>query len=326
MILARNILLFTLVEDDIPTNHIWDIFYHPKVGEHAFGLIASQSRKLLELSPTPEAWRQSKYDPFLKFVDASSLTELRRFWTFYAGFPHLPSDRLEKLRKEHEAMSKLMSGRARTAVNGGASRSAAGMWREAMGPVNEQFAHYWEHGTTATTNKEIKKTTKLNPTFCYSVLGETFAIHQNTFPQGYHFAPVFTPLEFDPAGPATTSAMAKAKQQFKAGCTTFQSSRRADSIILRFFVGDALAICRALNLYNRTQDPKTGEFAAPWRATPIDLSEHATSSPAAPATYDVIDSSTLASQLGLVNVLLVSQPLLKNNPVTQAVLYTELFL
>ncbi|KAF8595632.1 hypothetical protein BDV93DRAFT_97478 [Ceratobasidium sp. AG-I] len=323
-VLARNLLLYTLIEDDTPSNHLWDIFYHPKLSDHTFGLIASQSRKLLELSQSPETWRQSKYDSFLKFVDASSLVELRRLWTSYAEFPDLPSDRLEKLQKEYKSMSEYKSHRAKTTIDMGMSRSAAGMWREAMKPVTEQFGHYWEHGTIATTNKEIKKTTRLNPTFCYSVLGETFAVYEDTFPQGYHFASAFTPLEFDPVGPTTNSAMAKAKQQFKAGCTAFQASRSASSIILRFFVGDALALCRALDLFNRTQDPHTGEFASPWRATPIDISEQSTSSPAVPSSFDVIDFSTLAPQLGLVNVLLVSQPLLKKHPTSQAVLYTDM--
>lgn len=322
--LARNILLFTLIEEDTPSNHLWDIFYHPKLGDHAFRLISTHCRKLAELAETPEAWRQSKYDSFIKLVDASSLAELRRLWTLYAKFPDLSSDRMEKLQKEHEAMSKRISGQAKTSVNMEPSRSAAGAWREAMKPMNEQFAHYWEHGTTVTTNKEIKKTTKLNPTFCYSFLGETFDIYPNTFPEGYHFAPAFTPIESDPVGPSGGSAIAKAKQQFKAGCSAFQEFCRASSIILRFFVGDALALCRALNLYNKTKDPRTGEFSAPWRATPIDLSEHAISFPAAPDSYDVIDFSTLASELGLVNVLVVSQPLLKKQPVSQAVLYTEM--
>ncbi|KAF8597114.1 hypothetical protein BDV93DRAFT_39541 [Ceratobasidium sp. AG-I] len=117
--------------------------------------------------------------------------------------------------------------------------------------------------------------------------------------------------------------MVKAKQRFKAGCVAFHEPRRASSVILRFFVGNAPALRRALDLYNRTRGPKTGEFSAPWRATPIDLSELVTSSPAAPDLFDVVDFSMLATQLGLVNVLLVAQPLLKKRPASQAVLYTD---
>ncbi|KAG8734682.1 hypothetical protein FRC11_003776, partial [Ceratobasidium sp. 423] len=150
-----------------------------------------------------------------------------------------------------------------------------------------------------------------------------FDIDLNTFPRGYHFAPAFTPLVSDPAGPATNSAMAKAKQQFKAGLSALQMSRKANSIILRFFVGDALALCRALNHYAKTQKTDTQEFTTPWRATTIDLSEHAASSPPAPLSFDVIDWSSLDTDLGIFNILLASQPLLKKRPASQAVLYTD---
>ncbi|CAE6464709.1 unnamed protein product [Rhizoctonia solani] len=323
-ILARNILLFTLLEDDVPSNHIWDVFYHFKIGDHAFGLIKSQSRKLLELTESLESWRQSEYGSFLKMVTASSLLELREYWTQYADFSELPPDRIKKLQEKYAVSAKQIPERAKTHLNGQVTRSAANSWREAAKPVNAQYAHYWEHGTTVTTSKELKKTTKLNPTFFYSSLGEGFDVYTNTFPQGYHFSPAFTPLLSDPAGPATTSAMAKAKQQFKAGLSAFQMSRKANSVILRFFVGDALALCRALSQYARSQKTDTQEFTSPWRATTIDLSEHAASSPPAPLCFDVIDFSTLGSELGILNTLLVGQPLLKKRPASQAVLYTDL--
>ncbi|CCO37461.1 hypothetical protein BN14_11617 [Rhizoctonia solani AG-1 IB] len=257
-------------------------------------------------------------------VTATSLSELRSFWTKYSSFSDLPADELDKFQKEYDSLSKLMSGRAKRGINYDASRSAANSWREAAKPVNEQYAHYWEHGSTFTTSKELKKVTKLNPTFCYSSLGDHFDIDLNTFPRGYHFAPAFTPLVSDPAGPATNSAMAKAKQQFKAGLSAFQASRTENSITLRFFVGDALALCRALDQYAKSRNTDTQEFTSPWRATTIDLGEHAASSPPAPLSFDIIDFASLGSELGLFNALVVGQPLLKKQPASQAVLYTEL--
>lgn len=324
--LARDIILYTLLEDDISPNHIWEIVYHPKLTEHALGLLVSHCQKLSELAESPTTWRQSKYGSFIKMVDAASLSALRQIWTQYAQFPNLPLDRHEKLQKEFEAMSSQISGRAGVGVNPHLSQSAAGMWREAVKPVDDQFRHYWAHGTTATTQKEIKKTTRLNPSFCYSADGETFNVDRITFPAGYHFAPAFTPLVFDPVGPETNSAMAKAKQQFKAGCLAFQVSRKADSIVLRYFVGDAIMFCRALALYNKTKNPHTGEFKSHWQATPIDLTEHIASSPPAPDSFDVIECSTLSIGVGLFNLLLVGQPLLKKNPASHSVLYTEMLL
>ncbi|KEP44925.1 putative MYND finger protein, partial [Rhizoctonia solani 123E] len=235
-------------------------------------------------------------------------------------------DRRERLQKKFEETSSRVSARAGRGINPQLSQSAVGMWPDAVSPVSDQFNHFWVHGTTATANKDIEKTTRLNPTFCYSAHGEAFNINKTAFPVGYHFAPAFTPLVFDPAGPITDSAMVKAKQQFKAGCLAFQASRKANSIIFRYFVGDAVMFCRALALYNKTKKPQTGEFKSHWRATPIDLTEHTTSSPPAPDSFDVIECSTLAMKLGLFNLLLVGQPLLKKSPASQSVLYTEMLL
>ncbi|CAE6462474.1 unnamed protein product [Rhizoctonia solani] len=324
--LARDIILFTLLEDDVSPNHIWEIIYHLKLTEHALGLLISHSRKLSELAASPETWRQSKYGSFIKMVDAASLSALRHIWTQYAEFPELPFYRHEKLQKELDKMSGRILAKAKGGVNPHLSQSAAGMWQDAVQPVNDQFSHYWVHGTTATANKEIKKATRLNPTFCYSAHGEAFNIDEIVFPVGYHFAPASTPLVFDPAGPATNSAMTKAKQQFKAGCLAFQASRKASSIVFRYFAGDAIMLCCALALYKKTNNPQTGEFKSHWQATPIDLTEHVISSPSAPDSFDVIECSTLSIRVGLFNLLLVGQPLLKKNPASQSVLYTEMLL
>ncbi|CAE6436097.1 unnamed protein product [Rhizoctonia solani] len=227
-------------------------------------------------------------------VDSASLFELRYIWSRYAEFPNLAPERHEKLQNEFEAISARISAEARSGVIPHLSQSAAGMWRDAVKPVSDQFGHYWVHGTTATTNKEIKKTTKLNPAFCYSAHEETFNVDHITFPVGYHFASAFTPLAFDPAGPTTNSAMTKAKQQFKAGCVAFQASRKADSIIFRYFTGDPII--------------------------------QVACSPPAPSSFDIIECSTLPIRVGLFNLLLAGQPLLKKNPASQSVLYTEMLL
>ncbi|KAG9098372.1 hypothetical protein FS749_003955 [Ceratobasidium sp. UAMH 11750] len=323
-VLARNIMVFTLLEDDMSSNVVWDIFYHFKLTEHVFGVLTNHARKLVELSETIETWRASKYGSFLKFVDGHSLVELRRYWTFYAEFPDLPSDRLAKLKSQQTASSSEIAGRLRGNVNVAMSRSATILWRDAAKSVSDQFGQYWKNGTTATTNKDIQKTTTLNPTFCYSsTWGEAFDIYDNTFPQGYHFAPAFALVEVDPVGSNVTSAMAKAKQQFKATCLALQASRKAAAITLRFFVGDAIALCKAFGAYAKSSNPKTELFTAPWYAAPIDLTEHVTSSPSGPVSFDIIDTSLLAGLLGMINILLITQPLLKKQPASQAIMYMD---
>ncbi|KAG8783457.1 hypothetical protein FRC12_019698, partial [Ceratobasidium sp. 428] len=325
-VLARNLILFTLLDDDLSASTIWDIFYHFKLSEHVVGVLSTHARKLVKLSESSKTWNESKYGQFLKFVDGSSLSDIRRYWTSYAEFQNISSIRLAKLITEQGALSNLAKELLNSRRNIGASRSASVVWNEALQPVSEQYGQYWQNGTTATTNKDINKTALLNATFCYSqAYGETFiGVPNITFPQGFHFAPAFVPIEFDPVGSNVTSAMAKAKQQFKAACLALQASRKANALTLRFFVGDALALCKALNLYARSGEPRTQMFTAPWRAAPVDLTEHATSGPKAPLSFDIIDTSMLARSLGIVNLLLVTQPLLKKRAPSQAVLYMSL--
>ncbi|KAG9119096.1 hypothetical protein FRC07_006062, partial [Ceratobasidium sp. 392] len=316
-ILARNIVLFTLLNDGISPTTVWDIFYHLKLTEHVASILSGHARNLVNLSETTQTWIKSKYGSFVKFVDERSLSEVRRYWISYAEFPNLSSIRLDKLNKEQAAMSAALTKILKTKQNIGISRSATVVWDEASQSVSDQFGQYWKHGTTATTNKDIQKTTLLNPMFCYSqAYGETFSGVPNiTFPQGFHFAPAFVSVEVDPVGSNVTTAMAKAKQQFKASCAALEAFRKAGALTLRFF---------ALNQYVKTGDPQTEVFAAPWRAAPIDLTEHTASEPKAPLSFDIIDTSTLVRSLGMVNLLLASQPLLKKQTLSQAVLYMDL--
>ncbi|KAG8720489.1 hypothetical protein FRC09_009496 [Ceratobasidium sp. 395] len=325
-VLARNIIVFTMLEAGIPSTVVWEVFYHFRISTHVAGVLAAHAGELAAMSETCETWSLSKYGGFIKLVDSSSLSELRRFWIFYADFPNISSLQLDKL--ENEQISRTSSLLNWLNGNGyyNASRSATVVRTDSWRSISNHYGQYWKNGTTATTSKEIKKATHLNSTFCYSrAYGETFnGVPSITFPHSFHFAPAFVPIELDPVGSNVTSAMAKAKQQFKASCLALEASRKAGALTLRFFVGDALALCKALNMFTKTGNPKTELFTAPWRAAPIDLTGHKAPGLQAPVFFDVIDASTLANTLGIVNILLATQPLLKKQPESQAVVYTDL--
>ncbi|KAG9122150.1 hypothetical protein FRC07_001603 [Ceratobasidium sp. 392] len=286
-----KIILFTLLEDGVSSGAVWDIFYHFKLSEHTSGVLANHVRKLTELSESPETWNASKYGSFIKLVDRESLSELHRYWVLYSEFPKLPSHRLDRLKKQQTTISDELLERLQSSVNGGASRSATIFWRDAV-----------------------------------DIHGKAFKIYRSTFPQGFHFAPAFAPVEMDLVGSNVTSAIAKAKQQFKASCLALQASRKAGTLTLRFLVGDAMALCKALDRFGKSGEPRTEVFAAPWRAAPIDLTEHSAPSSKAPTAFDVIDTSLLVGILGALNILLATQPLLKKRPASQAVMYMDIAL
>ncbi|KAG9089693.1 hypothetical protein FRC06_001426 [Ceratobasidium sp. 370] len=116
------------------------------------------------------------------------------------------------------------------------------------------------------------------------------------------------------------------KQQFKAWRDAFRTSRAAGAITIRFFSGEAIAFCRALDVFASTGRTATGVYVSTWRASQIGLDELSTGQHPAPTSFDVVDTSNLTDHLGLLNLLLVTRPLLKANPASQSVLYTETLL
>ncbi|EUC54441.1 MYND finger protein [Rhizoctonia solani AG-3 Rhs1AP] len=327
-ILARNILMFSLLEDgDETTECIWDIFYHFKIDDDTGRVIERQSQKLYDSAQNIHSWRHSRHGSFLKMVDTKTLAGLRLYWSCYANYSGLPPDRKDSLFKEQIELSKSIA--VKDNVTTAPSRSAGMAWLHALLPVSELFRSYWETGTTYTQAGDISRAKNLNPTFLYYRYGETFNPHYASFPEGFHLMPAFAPIAEDPVGllPQTgPGAIIKSKQQFKAWCASFHSSRAANTLTIRFYCGDALSFCHALNSFRLTGNPSTTFPTSIHKASNIILDELSASIPTAPLLFDVIDTSNLTDHVGLLNLLIVAPPLLKQDPLSQSVLYTETLL
>ncbi|KAG9101414.1 hypothetical protein FS749_007221 [Ceratobasidium sp. UAMH 11750] len=316
-ILARNVILLTLLDDGAPVDSVWDIFYHFQIGDVALSLLVRHCHKLLAISSSPQNWRESPYGSFLKFFDARTLDELRRHWSLYAEFPKLRKVTLNKFREQKDCISTSVLERREVLFVASlmASRSAGPLLPRAVGPVTEALVKYWKTGTIHQRPEDIKKARHLNPTFIYSLSGEMFNIHYGTFPQGSHFAPVLAPLA--PKQPGFTRML-----QFNTWVRAFQASRKSNAINIWLYAGDALAFCHALREHSRTGRASTNMPIAPWRAAQIDFNQ-ITADHTPPSAFDIIDTSNLTDHLGLLNILVGAQPLLKIQPVSQSVLYTE---
>ncbi|KDN42595.1 hypothetical protein RSAG8_06738, partial [Rhizoctonia solani AG-8 WAC10335] len=330
-ILARNILMFSLLEDgDVTTECIWDSFYHFKIDGRTAHVIERHSQKLYHCAQNVHIWRQSRYGSFLKMADTKTLIQLRLHWKCYADFSGLIPGRKDRLLKEQIELSKSISIAVENNVNASPSRSAGMVWLDALLPVSELFRKYWQTGTTYTQDSDISSATNLNPTFLYYRYGETFNPHYGSFPQGFHLMPAFAPIAEDPVGslPKTGSAaINKSRQQFKAWCASFRASRAASAITMRFYCGDALAFCHALNSFKLTGNSSTGFPTSIHKiASNIILDELAASIPTAPLAFDVIDTSNLTDHVGLLNLLTATPSLLKQGSSSPSVLYTETLL
>ncbi|KAG8782474.1 hypothetical protein FRC12_020788 [Ceratobasidium sp. 428] len=323
-ILARNILLFTLLEDNQPIDQIWDIFYHFKISDQASATLTRQSQRLYDLANDIETWQQSLYGSFIKFVDTRTLAQLRKYWKSYADFPDLPSDRLDKLLQEQLNASE--SALKKNSPGMKASLSAGMFWAQVAIPVNKLFKRYWQTGTVLAQEGDVQVATALNPTFVYSAAGETFDLNNSTFAHGFHLASAVAPIHSNSSVTvalgveiAITNTM---MQQFKAWADAFRAARAAKVITLRFYSGEALVFCRALDRFASTNNPVTGMFVSQWCASQIhfDVSNIGTSP--APVAFDVIDTSNLTDSLDILNLLIATRPILKDSTSSQSVLYT----
>ncbi|KAG8720239.1 hypothetical protein FRC09_009876, partial [Ceratobasidium sp. 395] len=323
-ILARNILLFTLLEDNQPIDQIWDIFYHFKIGNQASATLTRQSQHLYNIAKDIETWQKSLYGSFIKLVDTRTLAQLREYWKSYADFPDLPTDRLDRLLQEQINTSE--SALKQNSLGMKASLSAGMLWAQVAMPVNKLFKRYWQTGTIFDQDGDVQVATVLNPTFIYSAAGETFDLNSNTFPHGFHLGSAVAPIHSDSsvtvAPKVETAIVDTMMQQFKAWADAFRAARAAEVITLRFYSGEALAFCRALDRFASTSNPVTGVFVSQWCASQIHFDAPNTGTFPAPVAFDVIDTSTLTDSLDILNLLIAARPILKDSTSPQSILYT----
>ncbi|TFK33596.1 hypothetical protein BDQ12DRAFT_766428 [Crucibulum laeve] len=318
-VLARNVLLFTMIADDLSSATIWNIFFHFRLDKVSHSTLVEQCKKLIELSETPKKWNASPYASSLRMCTDYSLAELRRHWMLYVDMQGLPKSRLAAISDAFERQSK--RNLKKYSANLSASRSLGPIWFRGGNVVSESFRNFWKNGVTFVDGKSITSATLLNPTFVYSLGGEGCSLHYGTDPLiPFHLAPLFANTK----GAVSTSEFVKAaKAEFTDWCLSYRKSYISSSpAIVRFFVGEATAVCRSLHMFHNAGTLKLGVPVAQWKTQVIQLNkDEYTVSGGAPASFNVIHTSNLEDHIGLLNVLIASIPLLSQE--ASSVLYAE---
>ncbi|KAI5830259.1 hypothetical protein K523DRAFT_416042 [Schizophyllum commune Tattone D] len=309
-ILARNVLLFTLLADTDKGSDtaIWEIFYHLRISGPSLALLQRHCFKLLAVSESLEQWSGSSYAKFVKPRTEHTLHDMRRFWFKYATAtfftPTLKQQMRETLAK---GMQEVIDGCENMADVQTASLSAGLFWEQMFqtGMAGKHYAHYWKHGVVG--GSSIKAATEVNPTFMYTELGSGFTLHYGSDPiLGFHLAGLFAPIEGRPAQPDIAGVGAYVQREFVGWCAAFRTCLTSSvKFVIRPYVGDALSFCRALA-------GGGGQSVSPFDGRPIELDSANDDPP--PRTYNVIDTSNIADHIGFFNVLTVSVPLLRQSP------------
>ncbi|KDQ54528.1 hypothetical protein JAAARDRAFT_135381 [Jaapia argillacea MUCL 33604] len=317
-VLARNVLLFTMVADGESYLTIWNIFYHFKIDRHSHDVLVKQCKKLVAMSDTIQHWKSSPYAPFLKMCTDYTLAELRRHWGLYADMHELPQKRVDSVREAFDKQSR--ASRENITLIFSTSRSCGPLSTQGISVVSDQFMNYWKTGVTFTDQADIADANILNPTFAYSLGGEGYHVHYGTDPLiSFHLAAL---LGNGGGSASVPDAVACAKSQFKMWCLAFRSSVASTShLCIRCIVGEATVVCRTLHAHSLTGTLNVNLPIAPWKGEVLRLGADEYQRGIAPVTFNVIDTSNLDDHIALLNVLVTSIPLLSSEPAS--VLYAE---
>ncbi|KAJ6581191.1 hypothetical protein B0H19DRAFT_930096 [Mycena capillaripes] len=323
-VIARNVLLFTLIYDEHPCEHIWNIFYHIKIDKSSCSLLFSQCRKLLGLCKDLESWQQSSYSRFLKFFSRYTLSQVHHYLGLYTQTETYPRAKHDQLfacfAREFEAHY----GPHPDGIIPNTAKSAGPFATEVVRMLTRHFYHYWKTGTVSRSTTDIKAATFVNPTFVYSdsftpsLVGDRCSLHYGAYPlEGFHLAAAFL-TSSSPKTITEGQLIACARSQLYDWCSSFRTTVSQKSVTITLFMGDALALCQKLTLLRNASDIRL--YVSPWRTTELVLDGDCDVSRAL-TSFDTIDTSNLVDHLGVLNVLIAAVPLLAHCPT--AVLYTE---
>lgn len=290
---------------------IWNLFYDLYLDESSNALLNKQSRKLYEFASSEESWHNSIYGHFIRVCSSDTLAELRRYWSYYFNFEKLSPQRKKNI---VNAFKVNINAKGKSFILSSA-RSAGPLFAHAIELTAEHFDHYWLTGLSSPDPKDAPSATYINPTMTKIQFGEGFVVHYGTHPlMAFPLAEAFVPLKGSNQYKISSHTLFDlAKRQFTDWCTSFKKCVTVKKVILRFFAGDALGFCHALNQFNIMKGSNGCVYTSPWKAVPLILHSGDYECPGvnkAPMSFEVIDTSNLIDHLGMLNLLVGTIPLL----------------
>ncbi|KAK0443908.1 uncharacterized protein EV420DRAFT_1575331 [Desarmillaria tabescens] len=286
-ILARNILLFTLLVDTKADNiEIWNIFYHFYLDNASIQRLWDQCSTLVRASQSLESWQNSPYSSAIRMCTDHTLQVLHNQWALYLNTKSMSEGERARRKKQFCFEAESIAQR---------EHSISPCWSAGPDVTTEHFKNFWHTGVMMSETHSTSLP-HMNPTFLYSLQGDTFNVHYATDP-----IRAFHPRLVRRTGPPTMESVIRAaKTQFSQWSQAFRDTVAEGAIILRFFNGDALALCDALQELRRSGTTLTSVGTSYWTGTP-------------PSCYNVIDTSNLSDHLGDMNILAGTVPLLRKD-------------
>ncbi|KAH6869719.1 hypothetical protein BKA70DRAFT_1171851 [Coprinopsis sp. MPI-PUGE-AT-0042] len=324
-VLARNVLLFTMIIDEKPFDLLWNTFFHFRIEKKTRSGLIAQCNKLIELSESLDSWSASEYGQRLRMCTKYTLSELRRHWRLYVDMSDLPEDKLKAIHTTFKRFSTENAQKTPATI----LRSTGPLIAQSVSACLGSFPNFWKTGTTFTDARRIADATEVNPTFVYSLGDDVISFHYGTDPLiPFHLAPVLANAKRTLGLSDITDAC---REQFKSWCNAYRASQSSKfPPFVRFFVGDAISTSHALRAYNSTGAHRLGIPVAQWKTTLISLDPeeyvNCEGLDCAPSSFNVIHTSNLEDHIGLLNVLISSIPILSPSPFSTIYSESILFL
>ncbi|KAI0886802.1 uncharacterized protein GGS22DRAFT_117733 [Annulohypoxylon maeteangense] len=324
-VIARNVLLFTLLLDGTNADALWDVYFHLRISEKSKTLIKDQAQKIVSLSNSLDEWSRGHYGSVLKFCDANSLQQTRQVWIKYASSQSKSAASFEEDLQRARRLTKLATGKSdgQPDIILTGLRSAAPLSRQSATEIPKVREHFWKHGTLAKSDEA----TIPNPMFSATLSTNTL-LHYGTDPVlGFHLATAIANLA--PASPLlpkkgndmVMNIVTAAKTQFSAWVAAFQNTPET-RLNIRFTISDALSFSHALQVISTSERKSTNIFQKHFDVAAIEFDTKAYNKKnSAPTRFDVIDTSNLADHIGTLNLLVAALPLLK--PSASSALWIE---
>jgi hypothetical protein len=274
--------------------------------------IRLHSIKLGALSESLDKWKTGPYKA-LDIGTAETLRQLHRYWLKCSQTPtRKVYEQTQTAMREVFSKLKAEDDELVIAPLIRSFGPDAGLWQCI---ASSHICEYWTFGVADTLDSP--KQPICNPLFLYSsVAGDQFAIHKNTHPLSvFNLGMISVREPFDPSDryndakrikESMPKVLLNAKEQFRTWCEAFKTAE----ISLQFVIGDPMAFCYALLKQDAPQHVQfITNYSAPWSPnSTLDLKS------VIPTSFNVIDTSNLMDNVGLVNVLVATVPLLEESP------------
>lgn len=201
------------------------------------------------LAASLEAWRASEYGKLFRICDKGTLVRIANVWAFLISAATERQSWMKQSFKTAIAARKLRRPGNSFTHNG--LRSVTPVGSLAAPDIEGLNDHFWDHGSLHLDDAARSHTTFPNPMFVSP--DATVRLHYGIDPLiGFHSSTAYVPLK--PGSPLShgisekpklADVVAVAKTEFFAWCGTFRE-RAQGFMVLRVFVGDALAFCYTL--------------------------------------------------------------------------------